>query len=553
MTRILLLLLLLLPASVQAATYFVKVGGSDAASGLSDANAWASMDKVNTVLTNGTIGCGDTIAFNKNDSFTADDLSDNLKILNFACTSGSRLTITTYGSGARPIIDGTAIQASVGDNYNGYTIRDSSWITIQGLHLRKFNSYVINHGTNITIFDNEIAFSYKEAVRVKRDSAAELSTNVLIDSNVIHDCGDGGTNGECVYLGIDSGSNGGVEDTSNNITISNNEIYNCDDECIELKSGVHTITISGNYVHDSSLTTINSGAIIVQRSHTTPAVHSNVTIKNNRVENVTGTGGNCIMLVGEAWAHNNAIKGCGGRGVYVTDPTPDGYTRKVYRNTIQNAVGACFAGSGAGYSSLNNVCWGNGSGNDSSDPLINANGTLQAGSPAIDGGVADAADTLPRNSANGTTITRGAFDPPRLSQCEIGTIDATSLICTYRSNVAPPLLPATGITGYTFEEENPPATWNALAISATIRQGTNQTDSTSAAATTGRALRLSYSGGNITDSSLIGNSLNQPLLAFTNQPVTNNVGAGAPSWTLTQSHFQAYRIPFSNGALETVP
>ena len=53
----------------------------------------------------------------------------------------------------------------------------------------------------------------------------------------------------------------------------------------------------------------------------------------------------------------------------------------------------------------------------------------------------------------------------------------------------------------------------------------------------GNAVDISYSAGNLTDSSLIGNSSNQPYLAtLTNQSCTNNV-SGAPSSVRTATYF----------------
>jgi hypothetical protein len=45
----------------EAASYFVKNGGSDAADGLSDANAWANISKVNSTA----FSAGDTINFRR--------------------------------------------------------------------------------------------------------------------------------------------------------------------------------------------------------------------------------------------------------------------------------------------------------------------------------------------------------------------------------------------------------------------------------------------------------------------------------------------------------
>jgi hypothetical protein len=54
----------------EAATYFVKNGGSDAADGLSDANAWANISKVNSTA----FSAGDTINFRRGSTWTGTTL-----------------------------------------------------------------------------------------------------------------------------------------------------------------------------------------------------------------------------------------------------------------------------------------------------------------------------------------------------------------------------------------------------------------------------------------------------------------------------------------------
>lgn len=90
-----------LPLYSMAASFYVKNAGSDAADGLSDGNAWETIGKLNGY----DFADGDVIYFNKGDTW--DDA-----ILTFAAITGSgkEITVDSYGTGAKPIFDGNAVQ-----------------------------------------------------------------------------------------------------------------------------------------------------------------------------------------------------------------------------------------------------------------------------------------------------------------------------------------------------------------------------------------------------------------------------------------------------------
>jgi len=95
--RRLLALLILLAAPAWAATYYVKNGGSDAATGLSDALAWETIAKVN----GSSFSPGDSILFKK-DSTWREQLT-----VPSSGTNGSPIMFGAYGTGADPIILGS--------------------------------------------------------------------------------------------------------------------------------------------------------------------------------------------------------------------------------------------------------------------------------------------------------------------------------------------------------------------------------------------------------------------------------------------------------------
>jgi len=86
------LLLLVLLGSVSATDYFVRVGGSDVADGLSNATAWASLAKVNSV----SLSAGDVVSFRGGDVWRCPvDAYFNFD----NGDAGANVTYTSYGVG----------------------------------------------------------------------------------------------------------------------------------------------------------------------------------------------------------------------------------------------------------------------------------------------------------------------------------------------------------------------------------------------------------------------------------------------------------------------
>lgn len=85
---------------VCATNYYIKIGGNDSNTGLSNAQAWLTITKINTVWAAGTFAPGDSILFNRGDTFTGSI------IISESGTIGSPIIISAYGTGADPIITG---------------------------------------------------------------------------------------------------------------------------------------------------------------------------------------------------------------------------------------------------------------------------------------------------------------------------------------------------------------------------------------------------------------------------------------------------------------
>lgn len=92
-------------AVCSAATYHVKPGGNDAASGLDDANAWATVAKVNAT----TLTAGDHVLFKAGGTYR-----DATLIPSGSGNSTNRIVYGAYDSGAKPVLTTAIVLPSTG-------------------------------------------------------------------------------------------------------------------------------------------------------------------------------------------------------------------------------------------------------------------------------------------------------------------------------------------------------------------------------------------------------------------------------------------------------
>ena len=122
---------LALSSLVAATDYYVKNGGSDLNTGTSDAVAWASIDKVNSMFS--TLKPGDRILFKRGDIFYG-----TINITKSGI-SGSPITLGVYGTGDKPIVTGFTVFSTWTNEGNGIY---SASITSEAL-------------TNMVVLDNK--------------------------------------------------------------------------------------------------------------------------------------------------------------------------------------------------------------------------------------------------------------------------------------------------------------------------------------------------------------------------------------------------------------
>lgn len=141
-------------AHAAAATYYVdSTRPDDTGDGLTEGTAWKTATKVESAQTGGTIKAGDTVLFKRGGSYTG-----NLTVT-VTGTAGNVLTFGAYGTGAKPIIDGSAgLYAVVFTSMNYVTFNDLQVqnATADGFRFRTANDHVTFN--NIDVVSTPIAF-----------------------------------------------------------------------------------------------------------------------------------------------------------------------------------------------------------------------------------------------------------------------------------------------------------------------------------------------------------------------------------------------------------
>jgi hypothetical protein len=168
--RKLLALLILLAAPAWAATYYVKNGGSDAASGLSDELAWETITKVN----GSSFAAGDSILFKRGCTWATQLVPPT------SGTAGNMITFGAYGTGVDPIFSGASVaawQPVVGISGKEYITIDH--LKFVDLTSNVFNNILVTGSTNITI--QNCAFAKISAGHVVQITGN--STDVWIRNN----------------------------------------------------------------------------------------------------------------------------------------------------------------------------------------------------------------------------------------------------------------------------------------------------------------------------------------------------------------------------------
>ncbi len=171
------------------AVYYVSNDGNDNADGLSDATAWASINKVNDF----SFATGDDVYFKSGDTWNFAAHPGRLKI-DWSGTVNDRATVGAYFmnggsevvgvSGNKPLMNGNDLSPLIGNSYTGLIqVNDSDYVDVE--NFRVINSEGVGIRFDDTsyarILNNETSNTFRQGILLNR------SDNGLIQGNDITD------------------------------------------------------------------------------------------------------------------------------------------------------------------------------------------------------------------------------------------------------------------------------------------------------------------------------------------------------------------------------
>lgn len=279
-------------APLYETNYYVKTGGDDTKSGLTDGDAWAHHPWMSTWTGSTVLVAGDVVNMNKGNTWTIATPGAAYMTVAQSGSAGKPITTTSYGTGAQPII-------------NISTDTDFPVIYADGKSYITFDNLEINHFT--TVHD---AQHQQSGFRIDDDAATPHDW--IITNCTIHNIG---------YVGIyfaDDAYNitiGDVNATTTATTTNySNHIYDCSYAGIGLEGGnVATgrsdFKIYYNYIHNLGLATDTYGIALSATvdSDIWPAYS---TIRYNRVEDVTWWHGIDCHGAKYVYIQDNYIRNC---------------------------------------------------------------------------------------------------------------------------------------------------------------------------------------------------------------------------------------------------
>jgi hypothetical protein len=135
--------------------FYVSNSGNDSNDGRTAATAWATLDKVSSVLTDATlsvdnaISAGDIVGFRTDDIFVG-----TLDTSEVDGSSGNPITFTSYGTGNKPVITG---KITLGDNWVHHS--GNIWrydvSSLSATHVR----YLLLDGVDQTMSQSEVGYA----------------------------------------------------------------------------------------------------------------------------------------------------------------------------------------------------------------------------------------------------------------------------------------------------------------------------------------------------------------------------------------------------------
>ncbi len=328
----------------------------------------------------------------------------------------------------------------------------------------------------------------------------------------------------------------------NNVVVRGNETYGNGGGMQAYPGPIANIEFAYNNVHDETeCDNQNVGGFMAQEA---TGEITGVKVHHNRMRAIGATAGapaNAIEIsaaagkaVTGAFIYSNSVSatnhnGSNGCGIFIGTNS----SATVADNLVPDNEGGAICGDTSLSTLTNNACKSGESCGSTNKLTVAAittctvsttDYTQKTGSTCINAGTA-----VTGLLSNGTADI-GATETFNVSGA---SIDTNIMDVTFGMSTHVPLLPSTGMTGFSVNCTGTgcgtPVIDSAVRLSGSdsvVRLRISGI--TGDACDPGQTWTVSYTPGNVTDSALIGNTINQPLLAFTNQAVTETC-SGTPT------------------------
>lgn len=279
--RSLIVILLLIPSVLWAVpqTYYVKSGGNDSNTGLSDEQAWANIPGTtacSNVCASTTLNTGDTVYLRSQDTWLVGTSGATLDVLRIS--AGVTYDGSTYGSGTK-----ATIQATASHNYGVVNIV-AGGVTLRGLIID--GGGYDWHGIEVGVY-----------------AYADVST-FLIDNCIVRNIG--ATNDFQYGIAI-----GGTGYKVSNVTVTNTTVYNTAHEGIAVYpawgvsgSSAENILIRGCTIYNASQKTTGMPGVEITNDVQNATVEFNNIYSNGIGLQLRTSSNNCGNV---AYGPRNAI------------------------------------------------------------------------------------------------------------------------------------------------------------------------------------------------------------------------------------------------------
>jgi hypothetical protein len=328
MKKLIIIPFLLISLILQATNYYVKTGGDDGKDGKSDANAWLTVTKVNTVWDADTFAPGDSILFNRGDTF-----SGTITVTESG-SSGSPIIVGAYGTGADPIITGFSTLSSWTDEGGSIysktvALASSTYINVSVDGVNTAIGRYPNYGTWLSIDSHSTNVSLTDAAIDKAVTDWEGAEVVIRLQEFWADA----------RLTIS-------DHTSHTLTFTAARYNLTDGNGYFIQNDLATLDATNEWYYDGSKFYIfgNPAAKTVKVSSVLNGVIINsfdyITFDNI---NFTGFGGNCFTLTDASniTIQNCSISFCGKHGIQGVDETSGASGSCVINANIINDIDDC--------------------------------------------------------------------------------------------------------------------------------------------------------------------------------------------------------------------